>query len=262
MSLNAENSKEYYEAQYRGDRYASYASPEAHPFHRELKNLLSRHGCIGGKWLEVGCGRGLLQDMVEDYTGVDVSETVSMFLRKPFHCAPAESLPFEDARFDGAWSYAVLEHVENPGRALAEMRRVLKAGGILFLSPAWQCRPWASRDYGWKSFRELSLPDRIRKGAMPLRDSVVFRALAVLPRRLLRLAGYLLSRTPTPFRSRRLEPNYADYRVVDADARHHMDPFDAILWFRSRGDRVRSHAGWRRALFVRTGTLVVEVGKP
>jgi hypothetical protein len=72
---------------------------------------------------------------------------------------------------------------------------------------------------------------------------------------------YGLRRKPTSFRCRPLEADFSDYRVVDADARHSMDPFEAILWFRSRGDRVLSHPGWIRALFVRTGPLVVEVMK-
>jgi SAM-dependent methyltransferase len=199
--------------------------------------------------------------VVEDYTGVDVAATVSSFLRKPFHCAPAEELPFQDNRFDGAWSYAVLEHVNTPEQSLSEMRRVLKPGGLLILSPAWQCRPWAGQGYAWKPFQELSAPDRIRKALIPLRESVVVRMAVVFPRRMLRMCLYGLRRKPTSFRSRTLRPDFSDYRVVDADARHSMDPFEAILWFHSRGDRVLSHPGWVRALFVRTGPLVVEVVK-
>lgn len=256
------DSKAFYDAQYRGDRYAAYASPGEHPFHRELGALIARHANAGGKWLEVGCGRGFLQDVVADYTGVDLSESVAAFLHKPFCRAPAEALPFPDGRFDGIWSYAVLEHVAEPEKALTEMRRVLKSGGILLLAPAWQCRPWAGRDYAWKPFRELSLADRIRKAAIPLRDSVAFRAMGVVPRRLARGAGFLLRRQPVRFHSRRLTPCYSEYRVVDADALHGMDPFDVILWFRSRGDRVLSHPGWRQALAIRSGALAVEVRKP
>lgn len=253
--------KEFYERQYAGYRYASYASPEAHPFHTTLRELLARYGRKDGTWLEVGCGRGFLQDVVEDYTGVDIAETVSVFLRKPFQCAPAEHLPFEDNHFDGAWSYAVLEHVNAPEPSLSEMRRVLKPGGLLILSPAWPCRPWAGQGYAWKPFQELSAPDRVRKARIPLRGSVVVRIAGLFPRRILRMCLYGLRRKPTSFRCRPLEADFSDYRVVDADARHSMDPFEAILWFRSRGDRVLSHPGWIRALFVRTGPLVVEVMK-
>jgi ubiquinone/menaquinone biosynthesis C-methylase UbiE len=48
--------------------------------------------------------------------------------------APAEALPFEDASFDFAVSTLVLCTVEDPGRALSEIRRVLKPEGeLLFL---------------------------------------------------------------------------------------------------------------------------------
>lgn len=40
----------------------------------------------------------------------------------------AETLPFEDASFDGALLLAVLEHVADADRALVELRRVLRPG--------------------------------------------------------------------------------------------------------------------------------------
>jgi ubiquinone/menaquinone biosynthesis C-methylase UbiE len=48
--------------------------------------------------------------------------------------APAEQLPFEDARFDTVVSTLVLCTVADQSRALAELRRVLKPGGrLLFI---------------------------------------------------------------------------------------------------------------------------------
>ncbi|MBI5939209.1 MAG: class I SAM-dependent methyltransferase [Caulobacterales bacterium] len=41
---------------------------------------------------------------------------------------------FGDASFDAVWCAHVLEHTLNPGAALAEIRRVLRPGGHLFLS--------------------------------------------------------------------------------------------------------------------------------
>ncbi len=141
------------------------------------------------------------------------------------------------------------------------MRRVLKPDRMLFLAPAWQCRPWAAHDYAWKPRHDLSLRGRFCKALIPVREWVVTRALTVIPRRLLHLLLYGLRRAPVRFYTRPLTPNYTDYHVIDADARHHIDPFDAILWFRSRGDRVLSHPGWRRQFFVRTGVLVIEIRK-
>jgi SAM-dependent methyltransferase len=43
-------------------------------------------------------------------------------------------IPVEDARFDRVLLNQVLEHLPEPGRALAELHRVLKPGGLIFCS--------------------------------------------------------------------------------------------------------------------------------
>jgi SAM-dependent methyltransferase len=47
--------------------------------------------------------------------------------------ADAQRLPFDDESFDAAMMLAMLHHVENRGAALAEARRILRAGGRLVL---------------------------------------------------------------------------------------------------------------------------------
>lgn len=55
-----------------------------------------------------------------------------------FRQGSAYALPFEDNHFDAAFSHALLEHLKEPVRALAEFRRVLKPGGILGIcTPDW-----------------------------------------------------------------------------------------------------------------------------
>lgn len=48
-----------------------------------------------------------------------------------FQTGDVYSLPFADDSFDAVWVHALLEHLSKPVAALAEMRRVLKPGGII-----------------------------------------------------------------------------------------------------------------------------------
>ena len=48
------------------------------------------------------------------------------------YVASAEDLPFTDAQFDVVVTQETLEHVSDPFRAMSEMERVLKPGGVLY----------------------------------------------------------------------------------------------------------------------------------
>jgi ubiquinone/menaquinone biosynthesis C-methylase UbiE len=48
-----------------------------------------------------------------------------------FEQGDMHALPFEDGSFDAAFVHAVMEHIGEPVAALAEVRRVLKPGGVI-----------------------------------------------------------------------------------------------------------------------------------
>lgn len=50
------------------------------------------------------------------------------------HCVRATTLPFPDAHFDLVCMFEVLEHVDDDHGLLTEVARVLRPGGVLFLS--------------------------------------------------------------------------------------------------------------------------------
>lgn len=53
--------------------------------------------------------------------------------------------------------------------------------------------------------------------------------------------------------------SYETFWMVDSDAAAALDPYDAILWFRSRGDLVLSHPSILAAISSRAEPLVVKV---
>ena len=253
--------KQFYDAQYAAKTYAPAETCEEHPFFAPLQDFLCRFQLHNKRCLEIGCGRGAFQDVVEDYTGVDISEAVRHYFHKPFLQASATRLPFTDETFDAIWSYAVLEHVHGLEKALEEMRRVSRPGGLLLLAPAWQCRSWAAEGYAVRPFGDFRFKGRLIKSSIPIRDSVLFRSLYVMPMRALRCGQFLLRRQPSRLRVRTLKPNYEKYWTADSDAVNSVDPFEAILWFASRGDECLSHRFWVSRFLVRTGALILRVRK-
>ncbi len=92
--------------------------------------------------LDVGAGAGIVPEMnfkehVTFAAGVDLDPRVESnpFLHEG-RLASAEELPFPDEHFDVLVSDNVLEHLAQPERVFAEVRRVLKPGGrFLFKTP-------------------------------------------------------------------------------------------------------------------------------
>lgn len=242
----------------REDRYAL----ESHPEWKEIRQFVRDFDLRDRRVLEVGGGSAVFQDLVTDYTAIDIAWTAGRFFHKPFVCASATSLSFADNTFDAIWTSAVLEHVPNPEEALREMARVLKNGGLLYLSPAWQCRPWAAEGYQKRPYSDFGLKGKLIKASIPLRDSVPFRASYVFPRRALSLLRSRLSRKPRSLRFGRLTPNYEYRWQSDGDAVNSMDPFEVILWFEKRGHQCLNYKSVTRQFLVRTGPLILRIAKP
>ncbi len=250
--------KTFYDKQYTTGCYTVAEKPEDHSFYPVLKAFIDEFQLHDKKCLEVGCGRGAFQDVVTDYTGVDISEVVANLFHKPFYQYPATELPFENSSFDTIWSYAVLEHIPEPEKAMKEMRRALKHNGLLLFAPAWQCRPWAAMGYSVRPHRDFDWKGKITKLSILLRNSVLFRSMYVFPRRLYRTIQFFFRKSPVSFKYRKLKPNYDHYWVSDSDALNSMDPYDAILWFISRGDTCISYPRWLSKFFVRTGPIIFQ----
>ncbi len=121
------------------ERVANFAPIEA-------LDQFTQHIKPGGLILDAGCGPGrdsrLLTERGFNVIGVDLSKELLKIAKRMnpktrFICADIRELPFKDNYFDGVWCSAVLLHfetIEDVKKALKEMYRVLKPGGIIFIS--------------------------------------------------------------------------------------------------------------------------------
>ena len=199
-----------------------------------VKRFVDRYDLQDAAVLEVGSGKGYLQDVVTDYTGLDIATSAAKHYHKRFVAGTATAMPFADDEFDAVWSIWVLEHIPNPEAALREIRRVVKPGGLLYLLPAWDCKPWAAQGYGVRHYSELGLGGKLIKASIPVRSSQPFWLFTHVPARVLRAA--FSGSGPTRLHYRRLEPNFAEYWQHDSDAVNDLDEAEVAMWFESRGD--------------------------
>jgi SAM-dependent methyltransferase len=209
--------------------------------------------------LDVGSGMGRLQDVVFNYTGLDIASEAGKFYHKRFVAGTATAMPFADNEFDAAWSIWVLEHIPNPEAALSEMRRVVRPGGLLFLLPAWDCKPWAAQGYEARPYSDFGLGGRLIKASIPVRNGEPFWVVTTVPNRLLR--AMFSGSGPTRLHYRRLEPNFTEYWQADSDAVNDLDLGEVAMWFESRGDTCLSCVGGWRRHWQRDGVLIIRLNK-
>ena len=95
-----------------------------------------------GDLIDIGCGTGSLAVAMKRrwpgrrVVGADIAKAYIEYARShadgpEFEIAEAGSLPYADGSFAGAASQLVLNFVDDPGRAVAEMRRAVRTGGVI-----------------------------------------------------------------------------------------------------------------------------------
>jgi ubiquinone/menaquinone biosynthesis C-methylase UbiE len=102
---------------------------------------LERAFYTGKRIIDIGCGpRGSLEwaDMAALRVGLDTLAREYKKLGAHRHKmtyidAGAESIPFPDAHFDVAFSFNSLDHVGDLDRAITEIKRIVKPGGLFLL---------------------------------------------------------------------------------------------------------------------------------
>lgn len=265
----AERSTNFYEAAYdqakrlrRGMNYEATAKRAADTFNIEklVREFVSQYNLEQKKVLEVGSGRGYLQDLVQDYTGLDLSPSAAKFYHKPFVIGSATRMPFADSSFDAIWTIWVLEHIREPERALLEMRRVLRPQGLIFLYVAWNCKPWAADGFEVRPYSDFNWRGRLVKASIPIRASPLFQITYGVPTRLIRWLQYSVG-VSTSLHYRRLDPNYEVYWQPDSDAAVSLESFEVYLWFLNKGDECLNCTTAFRELLTTRNPLIIRVRK-
>lgn len=254
-----EKYRSFYEDVDRQTTYSTTKSPEQHGGYKRIKGFIETYGLEDKSVLEVGSSKGVYQDMVEGYVGLDIAESLRPNYRKPFFTVNEDgTYPFEDASFDAAWTWAVFEHIPDIDTALRELARVIKPGGHILFAPAWQCRSWAAEGYPVRPYSDFGWGGKLIKASIPLRNSLPWRIAKLIPKRLFRHFLYLLGHRMTALPTGKLKPNYDIFWMSDSDAVHAIDPHDALLWFEANGFKCINHPLHLKALSVRTGPLILE----
>lgn len=136
----------------------SLADPEAQRRYTGIRRAADRfpfllpHLRPGLRLLDCGCGVGSITlDLAEqvapgEVVGLDrdasqvadatAAATARGLANARFEVGDVYALPFPDASFDVAVAHALLFHLREPVRALREMRRVLKPGGLVAIGDA------------------------------------------------------------------------------------------------------------------------------
>jgi SAM-dependent methyltransferase len=147
-----------------------------------------------GRVLDVGCGTGALLEELRarssEAWGVDISpEALRFCAERGLHCvalADATAVPFPTGHFDVVTAIGIVEHLDDDGAFLDEMRRLVRPGGVLVILTSsfpwlWSMHDVANRHrrrYYLRGFRKQMR----RAGFEPLRFShmnfLLFPALA------------------------------------------------------------------------------------
>ena len=112
--------------------------------------LLSRHVAGPGRLLECGCAHGFQLEWLRrqrwEVAGNDVSAEAAAYARRHFDLevaeGPLEEAALEPASFDAAYLVDIVEHLYDPGAALANVRAALKPGGVILVQVPYELYHW------------------------------------------------------------------------------------------------------------------------
>jgi 2-polyprenyl-6-hydroxyphenyl methylase/3-demethylubiquinone-9 3-methyltransferase len=164
--VSIESSQFFYEGI--ADRFEGLDHPAdvRRRLHLVFDECLGSEDLSGKLVLDAGCGYGLFSEAAAargaDVVGFDLGERLvaRAIARSGSRGVVADAcrLAFRDKSFDLVISSEMIEHTPEPWRAVRELSRVLRAGGLLILTTpnrAWQGAVRAASRLGWRPFQGI-----------------------------------------------------------------------------------------------------------
>jgi ubiquinone/menaquinone biosynthesis C-methylase UbiE len=221
-----------------------------------LKNRVDENAIV----LELGGSRyqhrsGYPNYIFKNYIPLDISySSIKGYVEtydKYGIAADACKLPFKNNSIDVVFTHTFLEHPLKPEDVLSEINRVLKPGGYVIHSDAWNCRWWQHYGVvGIKKFNELTIKEKFIYLAAKFTELKVLRFSAIVLKRFFRLL-FQSKKSNIELKYGKLTPNYNLYLYCDEDAASSIDPVDVMLFYGSRNYKIIPEPNLMDKLFFR-----------
>ena len=269
------NNKKFYDYLYEPDNinYGEYQENIVYQYtdretrlRQRTEELISTYSNKDSQILEIGASTGGTGLQTKAWTGLEYSSVAITLAKTRFgeHCniiqGDAQNMPFDDGSFDFVYSWATLEHVENPDLAFKEIDRVTRRSGVISLKPAWNCRDWRVKKIDKIPFYDLKIDQALIKILLPFIENIFIRSLIKIPTRIIKLIKSFGTRE-LDLRFKRLHPSLSLIEKyghdADDDAFSSFDIVDAIVFFKSREYDIISHPSLFSIIFARGDILTV-----
>lgn len=187
-----------------------------------LTSYLTKKLKAGSKYLDVGCGTGIVVDGLFknglDSYGVEISQSSLNIAKKrkgKYRLFDGKVIPYKNNVFDAVGSFNVIEHVENVEAFLKESKRVLKKGGYLIV-----CTP----------------------NFMSITNSFHYRTTGVV-QKIYNLLLYLKKFFSSKSTFDKFDPIYRVDFHPDDDATNLMNPIDLFKWGKENNMELIEYSG-------------------
>jgi len=217
----------------KSSRYQERLKNCPNEYFEDYIQMVTHFLAAGKTFADLGCGTGQSSSLFSKHyqvTGVDISplflkEARKKFPQINFTKGDITQLPLKDNSFDGAGCFNVLEHISTPQKAVAEMIRITKKGGLIFIC----CPNLLSPKYFIDAFRrdKRTFLGKMNKKDLVIKTMDTFFALTI---KKLGLKSKIIIHTPN------LKDNFPD-----ADAAWLTNPIDIRNMFTKSKAKILSY---------------------